>query len=143
MLVIDIDNLKMINDLRGHSTGDAVVARTAEAIRKSVRPGHECGRLGDEFLVYAPDSDGDGAMQIANTILRRLAKQGMPLAGAPFSVSIGIAVHEEGAADYARMHREADSALYQARAEGRNRIATFDAETAVPPHAGTPPRVLI
>ena len=143
MLVIDIDNLKMINDLRGHSTGDAVVARTAEAIRKSVRPGHECARLGDEFLVYAPDSDGDGAMQIANTILRRLAKQGMPLAGAPFSVSIGIAVHEEGAADYARMHREADSALYQARAEGRNRIATFDAETAVPPHAGTPPRVLI
>jgi diguanylate cyclase (GGDEF)-like protein len=143
LLIIDIDNLKIINDLRGHSTGDAVVARTAEAIRKSLRPGDECARLGDEFLIFAPDCDRDGAMQIANAILRSLAKQGMPLAGAPFSVSIGIAIHDGGTADYARMHREADSALHQARAEGRNRIAMFDAETAVPPQPGPPPRVLV
>ena len=133
----------MINDLRGHSTGDAVVARTSDAIRKSIRPGDECARLGDEFLIYAPDCDAEGAKKIAGAILARLSGQGMPLVGAPFSVSIGIAAHKNGAADYARMHREADTALHQARAEGRNRIVVFDAATAPPLHSDQPPRVLV
>ena len=143
MLLVDIDNLRMINDMRGHSTGDAVVARTSDAIRKSIRPGDECARLGDEFLIYAPDCDAQGAQDIADAILVRLSGQGMPLVGAPFSVSIGIARREGGEADYARMHREADTALHQARAEGRNRIVTFDAATAIPLHAGRPPSVLV
>ena len=143
MLLVDIDNLKMINDLRGHSTGDAVVARTADAIRRGLRPGDECARLGDEFLIYAPDCNKDEAVEIAETILRRLAKQGMPLVGAAFSVSIGIAIHEGGGADYARIHREADSALHQARAEGRNRIVVFDASTVPPLHSDHLPPVLI
>ncbi len=142
ILVVDIDNLKLINDLRGHSTGDAVVARTSDAIRKSLRPSDECARLGDEFLIYAPDCNADTARAIAGAILGRLAGQGMPLAGAPFSVSIGITTHEAGEADYARMHREADTALHQARAEGRNRIVMFEAATA-PLHADRPPRVLV
>ena len=143
VLVVDIDNLKMINDLRGHSTGDAVVARTSDAIRKSIRPGDECAPLGDEFLIYAPDCDAEGAKQIAGAILARLSGQGMPLVGAPFSVSLGIATHKGGAAEYARMHREADTALHQARAEGRNRIVVFDAATAPPLHSDQPPRVLV
>ena len=142
-MLLDIDNLKMINDMRGHSTGDAVVARTSDAIRKSIRPGDECARLGDEFLIYAPDCDAQGAQDIADAILVRLSGQGMPLVGAPFSVSIGIALREGGEADYARMHREADTALHQARAEGRNRIVMFDAATAIPLHAGRPPSVLV
>lgn len=133
MLLVDIDNLKMINDMRGHSTGDAVVARAADAIRRSLRPGDECARLGDEFMIYAPDCDGDGALEIANAILRRLTKQGMPLVGAAFSVSVGIAVHEGEGSDYARMHREADTALHQARAEGRNRVGVFDPAAPVFP----------
>jgi diguanylate cyclase (GGDEF)-like protein len=86
MLLVDIDNLKIINDLRGHSTGDAVVARTADAIRRSLRPRDDCARLGDEFLIYAPDCSKEEAVEIAEAILRRLAKQGMPLVGAAFSV---------------------------------------------------------
>jgi diguanylate cyclase (GGDEF)-like protein len=143
MLLVDIDNLKMINDMRGHSTGDAVVARTSDAIQRSVRPDDECARLGDDFLIYAPDCDAQAAKDIAAAILARLAGQGMPLAGAPFSVSVGIAVHEGGAADYASLHREADTALHQARAEGRNRIVIFDAAMAVPPQRGSPPKILV
>jgi diguanylate cyclase (GGDEF)-like protein len=125
-LLVDVDNLKMINDLRGHVAGDAVIARTAETIRQSIREGDECARLGgDEFIIFAPDCDLDGAKEIARQILERLSKHEMPLAGVSFSVSIGIAVHEGIDADFAKIYRDADEALYQARADGKSRIGLF------------------
>jgi hypothetical protein len=72
-------------------------------------------------------------------ILTRWSGHGMPLSGAPFSGLIGIALREGGEADYARMHREADTELHQARAEGRNRIVAFDAATAVSLQPGPRP----
>lgn len=143
MLLVDIDNLKMINDMRGHSTGDAVVARTSAAIRESIREGDECARLGDEFLVFAPDCDAEGATDIAQRILGRLSREGMPLVGAPFSVSIGIALHTGAAADFAAMNRDADTALHQARAEGRNRIGVFEPSTAPAFQSGKPPKLTV
>jgi diguanylate cyclase (GGDEF)-like protein len=124
MLVVDVDNLKMINDMRGHATGDAVIALTAEAIRESIRDGDECGRFGgDEFLVFAPNCNTDEAVEIAKRILARVSGQSMPLAGARFSVSIGIAVSAH--ADFSEMFRDADAALYQGREAGKSRIAMF------------------
>jgi diguanylate cyclase (GGDEF)-like protein len=143
MLLVDIDNLKMINDMRGHATGDAVVARASEAIRESVREGDECARLGDEFLIYAPDCDTEGAKEIAQHILAQLSGQGMPLVGAAFSVSIGIAVHDGAGADFAGLHRNADHALHQARAEGRNRIGVFEPSTAAPFQPDQPPKLTV
>ena len=125
MLVVDIDNLKLINDMRGHTTGDAVLARTSEAIRASLKEGDACARLGDEFLIFAAGRDADGAKDIARDIRTRLA-EGMPLAGASFTVSMGIAISDGEETDFAQMHRNVDSALHQARAEGRNRISVFD-----------------
>ena len=126
MLLVDVDNLKMINDLRGHATGDAVIALTAEAVRESIRAGDQCARFGgDEFLIFAPDCDVDQATQIANRIMGRLSGQSMPLAGARFSVSIGIVVHDGAHADFDRMYRDADAALYKAREEGKSRIGVF------------------
>ena len=143
MLLVDIDNLKMINDMRGHSTGGAVVSRTSDAIQRSVRPDDECARLGDDFLIYAPDCDAQAAKDIAAAIFARLTGQGMPLAGAPFSVSVGIAVHEGGAADYASLHREADTALHQARAEGRNRIRHIRRGDGSPAATRIPAKILV
>jgi diguanylate cyclase (GGDEF)-like protein len=129
-LLVDVDNLKLINDLRGHVAGDAVIARTAEAIRHSIREGDECARFGgDEFLVFAPDCDLHGAKEIARQILDKLNKHEMPLAGVKFGVSIGIAVHEGAKVDFAQMYREADEALYGARAEGKSRIGLFARST--------------
>jgi diguanylate cyclase (GGDEF)-like protein len=126
MLLVDVDNLKLINDLRGHSTGDAVIALTAEAVRESVRAGDQCARFGgDEFLIFAPDCDVEEATEIANHIRGRLSGQSMPLAGARFSVSIGIAVHDGVHTDFHQMYRDADAALYQARKDGKNRIGVF------------------
>ena len=126
MLLVDVDNLKMINDLRGHATGDAVIALTAEAVRESIRAGDQCARFGgDEFLIFAPGCDVDEATKIANRIMGRLSGQSMPLAGARFSVSIGIAVHDGVHADFDRMYRDADAALYQGREDGKSRIGVF------------------
>ncbi len=126
MLLVDVDNLKMINDLRGHVTGDAVIALTAEAVRASIRTGDQCARFGgDEFLIFAPGCDVDEAMKIANRIMGRLSGQSMPLAGAKFSVSIGIVVHDGAHADFDRMYRDADAALYKGREDGKSRIGVF------------------
>ena len=127
MLLVDVDNLKMINDLRGHATGDAVIALTAEAVRESIRDGDECARFGgDEFLIFAPNCNTDEAVEIAKRILARLSGQSMPLAGARFSVSIGIAVHDGAHADFSQMFRDADAALYQGREDGKSRISVFE-----------------
>ncbi|MGA7545684.1 MAG: diguanylate cyclase [Methyloceanibacter sp.] len=129
-LLVDIDNLKMINDMHGHVAGDAVIARTAEAIRESVREGDECARIGgDEFMVFAPDCDADSAEEIAQRILSTLSRQGMPLVGVKFGVSIGIALHEGGSIDFAQMYRNADAALYQAREDGKSRVGLWARST--------------
>jgi diguanylate cyclase (GGDEF)-like protein len=125
-LLVDIDNLKMINDLRGHIAGDAVIVRTADAIRQSIRDGDGCARLGgDEFIIFAPECDFDGAKAIAQNIITTLAKQKMPLAGVSFGVSIGIAVHQGADTDFTQMYREADLALVAAREEGKSRIGRY------------------
>jgi len=130
MLVVDVDNLKMINDLQGHATGDAVIALTAEAVRESIRAADQCARFGgDEFLIFAPSCDVIEATEIADRIMGRLSGQSMPLAGARFSVSIGIAVNDGVHADFDRMYRDADAALYQGREDGKSRIGVFK-----PPH---------
>jgi diguanylate cyclase (GGDEF)-like protein len=138
MLIVDIDNLKLINDMRGYATGDAVVARVSEAIRANLRAGDECARLGDEFLVFAPGRDTAGAKEMAHQILGRLAG-GMRLAGASFSVSIGIAVSNGGGTDFTLRHRHAGAALNQARTAGRNRIHVFESLDAAEPEPELPP----
>lgn len=131
-LLVDIDNLKMINDVRGHATGDAVIAITGEAIRKSVREGDVCARVGgDEFLIFAPDCDAKEATEIANRTLASIERS-MPLAGAKCSVSIGITVQERSKADFALMYQEADMALYQGREDGRGGIGIFEPSGAAP-----------
>ena len=126
MLLVDVDNLKMINDLRGHATGDAVIALTAEAVRESIRAGDQCARFGgDEFLIFAPGCDVVEATKIANRIMGRLSGQSLPLAGARFSVSIGIVVHDGAHANFDRMYRDADAALYQGREDGKSCIGVF------------------
>jgi diguanylate cyclase (GGDEF)-like protein len=127
--------------MRGHTTGDAVIARISEAIRASLKAGDACARLGDEFLIFAPNRDAAAAKDIAREILGRLLGEGMPLAGAPFTVSIGIAVSDGDETDFAQMHRNADSALYQARAEGRNRISVFEPLGGAEPQPVAPLKV--
>ncbi len=126
MLLIDIDNLKLINDLQGHATGDAVLARVAAVIRDTIGEADKCARFGgDEFLVLSPNCDTERAMTLAREILGRLSHLEMPLAGVTFRVSIGVSVHEGSGAEFAKMYADADAALHYVRAEGKTRIGLF------------------
>ena len=123
MLLVDIDHLKMIVGMQGRSTGDAVVAYTADAIRQSVGDGGICARLGDgEFMVFSTHCDIHRAEETAERILARMSRQELVLAGAKSTVSIGIATHDRADTDFSRMYRDADGALYQARFEGKSCI---------------------
>lgn len=127
VILVDVDDLKGINDNHGHAAGDAFLARVAESMRASVRDADICARLGgDEFLVFASGCDLDTATEIARRILARTqASDGT--AGQPdFGVSIGICVASPPEVDFESMYRSADDALYRAKSAGKNRYFIFD-----------------
>jgi diguanylate cyclase (GGDEF)-like protein len=129
-ILVDVDDLKGINDTHGHAAGDDFLVKVADAMRASVRDTDICARLGgDEFLIFARDCRLDSATEIAQRILRKVYARDSAV-GAAFGVSIGICVTEEPAADFETMYRSADHALYEAKAAGKNRYAVFTAETA-------------
>jgi diguanylate cyclase (GGDEF)-like protein len=133
-LLVDIDDLKAINDTRGHAHGDAVIGALAAVVRESIRDGDDCARLGgDEFMIFAPDCDADGAAEIARRILSAVATPRDELGGASFSVSIGIAVQDHSSAGFERMYHEADAALYRAKSGGKHRFSYFEASMATGP----------
>ncbi len=125
-ILVDIDDLKRINDSDGHSAGDAALVSLAATLRESVRDRDLTARLGgDEFLVFAPNCDSHGAHEIAHRILERAeaaAQSGLPR----FSVSIGICTGPAGSEDFDVLYRRADEALYRAKSAGKNRLAACD-----------------
>jgi diguanylate cyclase (GGDEF)-like protein len=125
VLLIDVDGLKLVNTLRGHSTGDAVLATVAQAIRDGLDEDDRCARIGSEFVVFAPHCDTARAEALADAIHRRLRSRGMAMVGCSFSASIGIAV-SSAKFDFAEMYREASQALAQAKAEGSGKVGLID-----------------
>jgi diguanylate cyclase (GGDEF)-like protein len=111
-ILVDVDNLKGVNDNYGHVQGDELLVSVAEAIRESVRASDICARFGgDEFLIFAAGCDLDAATEIARRILDKVQS----------GVSIGIDVAPLGEARFEAMYRRADEALYKAKGAGRNR----------------------
>jgi diguanylate cyclase (GGDEF)-like protein len=125
-LLVDIDHFKDINDTLGHAEGDAVITRLAQALRAGLRAGDVPARLGgDEFLIFAPDCDVLQATQIAERLVAAVREEAAR-GGAPFEVSVGVAVVRDEEGDFDLLYRRADAALYQAKAAGKNRYAIFE-----------------
>jgi diguanylate cyclase (GGDEF)-like protein len=120
LLLVDVDNLKELNDRAGHRAGDMALQETASALRKGSRISDICARWGgDEFVVLAPGTGRSDAVQLAERI-RPDAGSGRPDG---LTVSIGVATLDPGRPDgtpYALMSG-ADAALYAAKALGRDR----------------------
>jgi diguanylate cyclase (GGDEF)-like protein len=122
-LLVDIDNFKNINDTYGHAAGDSVIARLAASINRCIRAGDICARLGgDEFMIFAPDCDLDGAREIAERLLNSV-RTDLGADAAAYTISVGISVEKHLNADFDAMYRRADTALYQAKSDGKNRFA--------------------
>ncbi|MEV3902175.1 GGDEF domain-containing protein [Mycobacterium sp. NPDC050551] len=128
VLVLDIDDFKIINDSLGHEAGDRALVRLAGRLATAVRPEDTVARVGgDEFLVIAEDIRGiDQACELASALTT--AVNSPPPTGVdptPLSVSIGIAVSEADSTRQQLIHH-ADLAMYRAKDSGNGGSAVFD-----------------
>ena len=136
VLFVDVDDLKTVNDSLGHQVGDLLLVALARRLSDSVRPADTCARLGgDEFAVLLEAVSVEGACATACRILAALQS---PLSIGRHelvaSASIGIAFAEESESPEALL-RDADTAMYRAKAQGGGRYVLFEADMPAP--AGT------
>jgi len=139
LLLVDLDHFKAINDTHGHVTGDALLREVAMRLAANTRPGDTCARLGgDEFVVLLEDFDNatQGLYQtdaIANQIRDALNQPFRLNHGAQgetityhCTASIGIALFSDQEVSATELLRRVDTAMYQAKAAGRNTLCFFD-----------------
>ncbi len=131
VLMVDVDNLKIINDRHGHGTGDVAIRTVAEAIKASVRADDLVARYGgDEFVVLLSSAPQHAAQSAGERILAHITKQpikaGKDRLG--ISVSIGLATQPMMAGQIEDLLHYADQALYESKRGGRNRISIYTAD---------------
>ncbi len=122
LLMMDLDRFKQVNDRFGHAGGDSVLQSFADQIRQGARVGDLPGRLGgEEFALLLPDTGLEPGRLVAERIRRGTATSRPLGPDEDFSVSIGVAVSSASESCDSLMRR-ADTALYEAKAAGRNRV---------------------
>lgn len=124
LILLDIDHFKRYNDTYGHLAGDHVLVEVAGVLRREAAE-HLCARYGgEEMVVLAPELPKDKALALAERL--RAAIEALPVAvggrHTRVTVSVGVAVFPEDASTPVQLIEAADKALYQAKAEGRNRV---------------------
>ncbi|MHA3904802.1 GGDEF domain-containing protein [Castellaniella sp. WN] len=120
LLMCDLDRFKRINDSCGHEAGDRVLAAFAGVLRRAVRKGDLCARIGgEEFVVLAPDMDVEGALSLAARIRDHLRECDCRICE-PLSASIGIACAPQDGDELGPLLARADRAMYQAKDAGRD-----------------------
>jgi diguanylate cyclase (GGDEF)-like protein len=126
LIVLDLDRFSAVNNEHGHAVGDAVLRRVALAIKGAVREGDVVVRYGgEEFVVIAPATDGDGAVLAAERIRAAVAATASELVDGrlvPLTISAGVASLVDEA-DGRGLFRAADSALLAAKRAGRDRVS--------------------
>jgi diguanylate cyclase (GGDEF)-like protein len=130
LLLIDLDELKAINDRYGHEAGDAALCRVGQALRESCRATDLPGRYGgDEFVVLAPLTSAEQAMALAQRLRETLRRDNAP-ASARVTISIGVADLDRATAVRPEaLYATADQALYEAKALGRDRVVLAPTRT--------------
>ena len=127
LLMIDVDHFKAFNDDFGHPAGDRVLQVVSEVLRGNLRGGDTVARYGgEEFALLLPGLDDDHALSVAERTRAAVERAAVP--GRPVTISIGVATAEAGAIAggpdevEAWLVEQADTALYAAKAHGRNRV---------------------
>ncbi|MDX6213255.1 MAG: hypothetical protein QOF82_2342, partial [Frankiales bacterium] len=125
---VDIDHFKLINDSYGHEAGDAVLTAVAGRLSAAVRPSDTVTRFaGDEFVVVCESLDNpDQVMGLADRLLASL-KGSYPVPGASLELSVSTGIAIAGPGDTAEdVVRNADTAMFEAKNRGRDRVVVFD-----------------
>ena len=127
VLMLDLDHFKRINDAHGHACGDLVLQQTTRAMHSALRTGDIVGRFGgEEFVVLLPGADLNQAMGAAERC--RAAVQKMKIPNAPYvsvTASVGVAAFPEHGEALDELLKASDDAMYNAKANGRNRIESL------------------
>ncbi len=126
VIMADLDHFKKVNDTYGHMAGDAVLRETAARMRSLVRPYDAVGRYGgEEFILVLPACDGTHVAAVAERLRKLIGDKEIntPEGVIPVTVSLGVAASDKGKRrDQESLVRAADSALYRAKKNGRNRV---------------------
>lgn len=125
VMMVDIDRFKHVNDTYGHETGDAALQCVATAIRSTLRDVDIAARLGgEEFGVLLPNTSAAAAVTLAERLRTAIADTtcGSQKGDVTVTASIGVAGYDDALSDVDALLRAADSALYQAKNQGRNRV---------------------
>jgi diguanylate cyclase (GGDEF)-like protein len=126
LLVIDVDDLKKVNDRHGHAAGDEMLRAVAQIVWANLRRGDRAYRTGgDEFALLLPGCDADSAEVIGNHLLAA-ALSGNHGRNGSFSVTIGVTAFPDPSADRQQMIHHADAALYAGKRRGRTNVQRFD-----------------
>jgi diguanylate cyclase (GGDEF)-like protein len=134
LLLLDLDNFKVVNDTLGHDTGDTLLRLVAERLTRTLRSTDIICRIGgDEFVVIVEPADDELEPDlVARKILRALAEPFIVESHQLFvSASIGVSVYPNDAPDAAAVVRCADIAMYHAKNKGKNAYEIFHAEMAL------------
>jgi diguanylate cyclase (GGDEF)-like protein len=131
VLMVDLDNLKAVNDSHGHDAGNRLLRHTANALRAELRYTDLPARYGgDEFIVLLPETPPRGALDVAERIRKAVADRPLDMDAAKIasSVSIGVACFPDDGRTLDALATRADRALYEAKQKGRNCVVRYRAE---------------
>lgn len=137
LILLDIDFFKAVNDRYGHLAGDAVICGTVEVLQQTLRQDDILARYGgEEFIIYLPDTDESQAMDIAAQLKSNIESNKMSIENVDHPVSITISMGllsisdfkarqpKDAAAYLSELFKTVDTALYEAKHKGRNRIVS-------------------
>ncbi|WP_161630009.1 diguanylate cyclase [Desulfogranum mediterraneum] len=132
LIMCDIDNFKRYNDTYGHGAGDLCIQQVAQSLQAALkRSGDFCARYGgEEFVVVLVDTEQAGAMTVAERIRSSIEQLQIPhegvAVGKVVTISLGLATHRDSSArSHEELIRQADQALYRAKALGRNQVQPY------------------
>lgn len=144
VLILDIDNFKGVNDTYGHLQGDEVlraIGRILTAVSRGIDVPARYG--GEEFVVALPETDTEGAAEVAERIRARIEAERIGMVEGDgelrITASLGVATSPGSSADVQELIAAADAALYEAKRSGKNRVVVADVASPAPTPARADP----
>ena len=131
LMMIDLDNFKLVNDLYGHDMGDSVLSAFSDIVRNNTRETDIIARIGgDEFLGFFPDMEENAVSSMTKRLNEQLLAAAAELMGEdngiPLGTSVGVAMVKEGDSDFNELFAQADNAMYSVKNNGKHGYVVYD-----------------
>lgn len=128
VILVDIDDFKNVNDSHGHDIGDQVLKTVARLLQENLRRSDSCARWGgEEFIILCPECGWEQAGVVAEKCRNSIAGiiYPTPQGSMKLSISCGVSCADKGTPEWEELLKQADIAMYRAKAAGKNRVVLF------------------